>query len=45
MTKQVHVSNRLEDLKIEDVKEHDNDDYAALDNRTRRISQLVIMVK
>lgn len=44
-TKQTEISNRLEALKIDDVREDNDDGYAALDLHTKTINQLAPMTK
>lgn len=45
VTKQNGISNRLVILKMEDVKDEDDDDYAALDKHIARIDQLTPMAR
>lgn len=45
LTKKEVISNRLKAIKIDDVKEDDEDDYAALDRLTRRINRLVLIAR
>lgn len=40
ITKQTKISNRLKALQIEDVREDNDDDYAALYRLTKRINEL-----
>lgn len=45
MTKQCKISNRLDAIKLEDVREEEGDDYVVLEKLTRRINQLASMAR
>lgn len=40
LTRKTEIGNRLEVIRIEDVREDDEDDHVALDKLTKRINEL-----